>query len=189
MTPVAIPAWNTLGLLPPIDTEAPASSRRSPYPAPLLDLVQRFSTSQERQAILHGFLEYRQALHDVGLASGFQWLDGSFLEHVELLEQRAPRDIDVVTFYRSPDDIGQQELLQRNPDLFRLERVKERFSVDGYLVNLGMPAERLVAQSSYWYSMWSHRRNQAWKGFLQIDLAPLQDVEALAWLQQQGEFA
>jgi hypothetical protein len=52
-----------------------------------------------------------------------------------------------------------------------------------------MTAERLVAQSSYWYSMWSHRRNQAWKGFLQIDLAPSQDVEALAWLQQQGEFA
>ena len=187
MTPVAIPAWNTLGLLPPIDTEAPASSRRSPYPAPLLDLVQRFSTSQERQAILHGFLEYRQALHDVGLASGFQWLDGSFLEHVELLEQRSPRDIDVVTFFRAPDGVDQRELLQRNPDLFMPEQVKERFSVDGYLVNL--PANELVERSAYWYSMWSHRRNQAWKGFLQIDQAPAQDVEALAWLQQQGEFA
>lgn len=189
MTTVAIPAWNALGLLPPIDTEAPASSKRSPYPVPLLDVVRRFSTSQERQAILRGFLEYRRALHDVGLASGFQWLDGSFLEHVELLEQRSPRDIDVVTFFRAPDGVDQRELLQRNPDLFMPEQVKERFSVDGYLVNLGVAAERLVAQSSYWYSMWSHRRNQAWKGFLQIDLAPAQDVEALAWLQQQGEFA
>lgn len=77
----------------------------------------------------------------------------------------------------------------RNPELFRQPTVKERFSVDGYLVHLGKSSERLVTESAYWYSMWSHRRNQAWKGFVQVDLAPGQDADALGWLQQQGEFA
>lgn len=45
MTTVAIPAWNALGLLPPIDAEAPASSKRSPYPVSLLDVVRRFAQS------------------------------------------------------------------------------------------------------------------------------------------------
>ena len=30
-----------------------------------------------------------------------------------------------------------------------------------------------VRQVSYWYSLWSHQRETfAWKGFIQLDLAP-----------------
>jgi hypothetical protein len=32
------------------------------------------------------------------LNQGFQWLDGSFAEQIELLEGRPPKDIDVVSF-------------------------------------------------------------------------------------------
>jgi hypothetical protein len=182
MTTVTIPAWNTLGLLPPIDADSPVSSHRSPYTVSLKDVVMRFATSAERQTVLRGFLDYRHALHQIGLQSGFQWLDGSFMEDVETLEKRPPRDMDVVTFLNMPDDF--------NPpadglSLFQQELVKIQFKVDAYLVEMNLlPPEQVVNRAAYWYSLWSHRRNQAWKGFLQIDLSPCEDAEALAWLGQ-----
>ena len=97
-TNVAIPGWNALGLLPPIDPELPASPCRSPYPVSLKDVVMRFSTSPERRAVLKGFLDYRRELHRIGIVDGIQWIDGSFLEDVEMIENRSPRDIDVVSF-------------------------------------------------------------------------------------------
>ena len=98
MATVPIPPWTSRGVLPSIDPGDPTGGDRSPYPASLLDVVMRFSTSPERRTILQGLLDYRAALHRMGLVSGFQWLDGSFLENIELLESRSPRDIDVVTF-------------------------------------------------------------------------------------------
>src|SRR5262249_55533228 len=140
-----------------------------------------FATSPERRAILQGLLDFRAALHRMGLVGGFQWLDGSFMEHVELLEKRAPRDIDVVTFLdalpatfapTAPDDPG----LSHAP-------AKARFKVDSYLVELdATPPRDLTLLSAYWYSVWSHRRTAEWKGFLQIDLAPHEDATAQVWL-------
>ena len=102
MAPVAIPTWTADGVLPPINASHPVSPMRSPYVVSLTDYVLRFGDTAERRTILEGFLRYRAALHAAGLVQGFQWLDGSFLEHIELTEGRAPNDIDVVTFYRLP---------------------------------------------------------------------------------------
>lgn len=180
MTTVAIPVWNALGLLPPLDPELPTSPQRSPYPVSLLDVVMRFSTSPERRRVLAGFLGYRATLHRMGICQGFQWLDGSFLEDVETLERRAPRDMDVVTFLRSPADFAPSE-----DDIVELDSAKVQFLVDAYFVELDeLSPDVVVAQSAYWYSMWSHRRNQAWKGFLQIDLAATDDGLASQWLAQ-----
>ena len=44
-----------------------------------------------------GFLSFRDALQATGLVKGFQWINGSFLENVEEVEERNPRDIDVVS--------------------------------------------------------------------------------------------
>ena len=96
---MAIPAWNALGLLPPIDPTTPTAVERSPYPVSLKDLVLRFGTSPERKAILTGFLEYRAILHQFGVQHGFQWLDGSFMEEIEILEGRPPMDLDVVPLF------------------------------------------------------------------------------------------
>ena len=171
-----------MGLLPPIDSEQPTSADRSPYTVALLDVVMRFSTSPNRQTILTGFLEYRAALHNMGITDGFQWLDGSFLEDVETLERRPPVDIDVVTFLRSPAGFvptpEQVAILDH-------DSAKQQFHVDSFFVEIDkLPPETVVSQSAYWYSMWSHRRNQAWKGYLQVDLAPDQDQQAREWLQQ-----
>ncbi len=177
-----VPAWNNQGLIPPIDEGNPVSPDRSPYLVSLTDVVHRFATSLERITILDGLLRYRAALHATNLTTGFQWLDGSFLEHVELLEERPPHDIDVVTFYTLPLNSTQQTLLQANPVLFQHHAVKDAYQVDGYLVSLQAAPHRLVERSAYWYSMWSHRRSAAWKGYLQVDLDPADDPAAAAVL-------
>lgn len=172
-----------------MDLADPASPNRAPYSVALQDVVMRFNTSPDRRTILQGFLNYRAALHAVGLTVGMQWLDGSFLEHIEVsARNRPPADIDVVTFYRLPAGITQRALLARAPDLFpstAIERAtfKGRFHVDGYMADLASRGERLVGQSAYWYSLWSHQRDTfKWKGFLQIDLSPGEDASALALL-------
>lgn len=180
MATVSIPPWNARGLLPPNDPLDPVGFDRSPYQVPLLDVVMRFATSHERQTILQGLLDYRAALQRMGLVGGFQWLDGSFMERVELPEKRAPRDIDVVTFLDAPAAFTPtppyDEALKRSS-------AKARFKVDCYLVELDTtPPRDLTLLSAYWYSVWSHRRTAEWKGFIQVDLAPHEDGPAQAWL-------
>ena len=180
MTIVAIPNWNTLGFLPPIDQVNPTSMQRSPYPVSLLAFVRRFATSPERVNIMLGFLDFRALLHSLEICSGFQWLDGSFMEQVEVLQLRAPRDIDVTTFLSYPATFD-----PKPEDIQALDHntIKTKYQVDNYFVELDtIDAETLVAQTAYWYSVWSHTRNQAWKGFLQLDLAPTEDLLAKQWL-------
>jgi hypothetical protein len=50
-----------------------------------------------------------------------------------------------------------------------------------------MQPENLVQQTSYWYSVWAHRRNHQWKGFLEIDLSPTLDSDATVILRILSE--
>lgn len=182
--PAPIPAWTATGVLPPLDTSNPTSPVRAPYPVSLHDLVVRFGTSPARRMILDGYLRHRAALHALGYRAGFQWLDGSFMEDVETLEGRPPRDMDVVTFMHEPVTV---ELLPDDEDALDHGRAKERFHVDSYLVELdALPPRQLAQWSAYWYSLWAHRRSMAWKGFLQVELAPDEDALARAWLDQNA---
>jgi hypothetical protein len=188
---VAIPEWTREGLLPPT-AQDPASADRSPYQVSLLDLVERFGKSPQRRSILDGLLRYRAVLHKAGLVAGFQWIDGSFAEHIEQMEQRSPKDVDVVTFYKRAPDQTPADLAQRLPDLFSADgetrkRIGAEFKVDGYPVDLALPPPTLVGRATYWYSMWSHRRDQTWKGYVEIDLAPHEDAEAMNVLAQRGQ--
>lgn len=181
----SIPDWNSQGVLPPNNPLEPTSVERSPFVVSLTDIVLRFGTSPERKTVLSGFLAFRSALHAAGFVNGFQWIDGSFLENIELIERRAPKDVDVVTFFNLPPGQTQEELARTHPRLFTPPLTKEDYHVDAYFVQLdsGTP-ESLVSQSAYWYSMWSHRRNEQWKGFLQIDLSPMDDAVAKANLDR-----
>src|SRR5690554_151725 len=96
---ISIPDWDDHGVLPPILHPGDMSSTgRSPYPLSFSMLCERFCTSPERYHLLNGLYQFRQAIYEHSLVDGFQWIDGSFVEHVELTEGRAPRDIDVVSF-------------------------------------------------------------------------------------------
>ena len=183
---MAIPAWTAEGVLPPIHPGDPVSPDRSPYVVSLTDYVLHVGQTPERRTILEGLLRYRAAWHAAGVTRGLQWIDGSFLENVETIEGRPPNDVDVVTFFQLPDGDSQAALLGRAPDLFEETAVKAAYHVDGYWVSLGSPPERLLHRSAYWYSMWSHRRNQTWKGFVEIDLSPFEDAAAAASLVTEG---
>lgn len=179
MNTLTIPDWSADGVLPPVDLADPTSTARSPYRTSLTDFALRFATSAERIAIIDGFLGYRSELHAAGLTRGFQWIDGSFLEHVELLRSRPPRDVDVVTFYQLPPGETQAAIFARRPDAFDHDQLKVRFSVDAYMQQLESAGDYLVRQSAYWYGLWSHQRSTfVWKGFVEIDLDPREDAVA-----------
>jgi hypothetical protein len=195
---VPIPHWTAEGLIPPVDAADPVSSNRSPYRVSLADLVLRFAMTPDRTAILDGFLRYRSALHAAEITEGFQWIDGSFTEDIETTGRRSPNDLDLVTFFRIPPRVPDQSaLVTRDPSLFPVgpaaatvkADLKTRFRVDAYLVPLPSQSadlnrvDRLVERSCYWYGMWSHQRDtQRWKGYLEIDLDPAEDLAARALL-------
>lgn len=183
-----IPAWSSGGVLPPIRPSASGNSQdRSPYLVDLSVLFDRFATSPERMGILDGLLRFRADLHSAGVTSGFQWLDGSFLEQVETLEGRAPRDMDVVTFLDLPHGQSQASLATHHGLLFDQKHVKANYAMDAYFVVMGDPLDSgSVRRVSYWYSMWSHRRDGLWKGFVQVSLDPGQDGNARAILNLAG---
>ena len=179
-----IPSWTAEGVLPPLDEANPVGATRAPYPVSLSDLVARFATSPERCAVLKGLLAYRAALHANGYVADFQWLNGSFMEDVERLEARAPRDIDVVSFVHAPQPAAPTPA---DSEALDSALAKSRFLVDGYFLELdAVPPREISFWSAYWYSLWAHRRNRAWKGFLQIDLRPDDDAVAAAWLAQNA---
>lgn len=163
-------------VLPPINSVDPVGADRSPYDVSLISFVTRFATTKKRCEIVRGFLRFRSTLHGAGIVSGFHWINGSFTEHVEVLENRDPGDVDLVTFLDDPTD----NLEAIFPDeLIDHDEVKKNFLVDNYWVETSLPGRELVNTSAYWYSLWAHRRNAQWKGFLQIDLDPQEDTVAL----------
>ncbi|AAM71918.1 MAG TPA: hypothetical protein DEB17_02130 [Chlorobaculum sp.] len=179
---VTVPAWNNAGVLPPIRPNASGNSGdRSPYVVDLATVFDYFSTSPERKTILDGLLRFRADLHTAGITSGFQWLDGSFFEQIETLEKRPPKDMDVVTFFHLPQGWDQRSLVQHHGSLFDQKLVKKNYAMDAYFIVLGQPTNNWhVKNITYWYSMWSHRRDGLWKGFVQVDLDPAQDGPARA---------
>jgi hypothetical protein len=182
MSLVPVPSWTVQQVLPPIDAADPTSPHRSPYNVSVEDFVRAYATSWERCKILKGFLTFRSELHAVGLSDGFQWVNGSFTENVEVLANRPPGDVDVVTFVSDPND----DAAKLSPDLTSHLWVKQHRRVDHYMIGLDeVSPSQLVSISAYWYSMWSHRRNSLWKGFLQIDLASHGDADALLILDAE----
>jgi hypothetical protein len=180
-----IPPFNQSGVLPPLVGQAHDPGMRSPYPASMVEIVNRFATSAPRRAILRGLVAYRAELRAIGIDRGFQWLDGSYVEDVEATRLRSPADIDLVTFARRPAGTELNDawatLLERRCDLFSPREAKLKFRCDAYFVDLGtVEVEWLVMRATYWASLFSHRRDtHLWKGMLQVDLADDSDLTTL----------
>jgi hypothetical protein len=169
-----LPSFTLSGVLPPFQPEhGPAvSAGRSPYRILPEDLVAAFATSLERRSLLRDLFEYRRQLRGLGLRDGFQWIDGSFLEDVEMHKGRAPRDIDLVTFFSRPANATNlkawSEFVERHQHLLN----PEELAVDCYYVDMSIPPEVVVGQATYWYGLFSHQRETSlWKGIVQLDLA------------------
>lgn len=169
-----IPNFDHNDVLPPHLGDPRHLDQLSPFPATSEEVCERFATSPERRAILSGWLEFRQRLVDLGITSGFQWLDGSFLENIEASQGRPPNDLDVLTFYSVPAGIMLPDFLNdvnaALPEFFDRGTSKARFHLDHFPVHLGAPGAMLVENTRYWAGLFSHRRDGQWKGMLRIDL-------------------
>lgn len=190
-----IPQYTQSGVLPPFypGREPTDLSAVSPYKTPLINFVQHFFTSDSRREILIGFLNYRINLKAFGVTSGYQWIDGSFVENVEKTRKRPPSDIDLVTFAHRPShlsNLNDWELaLNQRLDLFNPDISKQTYSCDAYFVDLKLPPELIVNRTAYWFGLFSHRRdNFIWKGMLQISLAD-DESQSLQLLNSGGSYA
>lgn len=170
-----IPAFELSGVLPPFIGDSPTTpANQAPYKVKLAEFVKHFATSDERIEILKGLLKYRIALKSKDIISGFQWIDGSFVENVEMIRGRAPNDVDLVTFAERPigmNDSDWRGFSISNRDLFSTANLKTKYKCDAYYVDLAMSPKLLVSQTAYWFGLFSHQRETSlWKGMLQVDL-------------------
>nr|WP_221178025.1 hypothetical protein [Salinisphaera halophila] len=148
----------------------------APYRASIADIVESFSGTPERCAILDGLLDFREKMRRAGIDQGFQWIAGSFIENCEKTRERPPKDVDVVTFARRPTQHEMQDdwrkFVANNHEIFSTKQVKEAHDCDAYYVDLSLPSELVVSQSRFWFGLFSHQRaTYLWKGILQVSLA------------------
>lgn len=145
----------------------------SPYAVAMTDVVDRFATSIERVAILRGLISYRQAARALNLADGYMWLDGSFVEDVESVRGRPPKDIDIVTFMSVPgsDAAEKMAFMHAHADIFFAEEAKKKYMCDAYVIDLTAKPLALVDNTRYWFGLFSHQRvTSLWKGMLRVPM-------------------
>lgn len=179
---MSIPAFGQDGVLPPFLAHATDPSARSPYRTSAEELVGRFGTSTERRSILRGLLDYRDALRtQLSLADAVQWLDGSFVEDIETFEARPPGDVDLLTIAKFPP-LSVLSAPQRA--LLSSQATKTQFRCDAYPLDLGRARSpsHLLQQVTYWFGLFSHRRDGRWKGLVEIGLDAADDARARARL-------
>lgn len=186
-----IPPFNASSVLPPFIGDAPGlHATMSPYRTDLLTFVRRFATTGQRAILLAGLLDYRAALGRAGVASGFQWIDGSFVEHVEVIRGRPPADIDLVTFSPAPEmgkyatDTEFEEWVAKFSELFDPEQARTTYGCHAFFIDTMKRPELLIDDTRYWFGVFSHQTATAlWKGMIQIPMDS-NDAEARVYLAQ-----
>jgi hypothetical protein len=180
------PFDGTLNTLPPHLGNRRDPSDVSPYQCTTEELCQCFATSSARTRLLHGLLDFRADLFSAGV-HGFQWIVGSFVENIEAREGRDPADIDVATFAFTPENSASLEVVVVRGDIeiIDIDRIKDTYHVDHYLVPLDSHPKYLVEYTRYLFGLYSHRRDDKWKGILVIELCD-QTLDNKARLALEG---
>ncbi|WBL32189.1 hypothetical protein O5O51_10575 [Sinirhodobacter sp. HNIBRBA609] len=159
----------------------------------MIEVVDRFCTSPERARLLKGLNAYRKHLHAGGFTSGTQWIDGSFVENVELLRRRPPNDIDVVTLFNRPLkyqlNAGSWSADFEShffPSYFDTKKMKPQYKCDTYPIDLDAGSRALVRSTTYWHGLFSDmRETNTKKGIIEVSLAD-DAMEFLAVEQKIG---
>ncbi len=177
-----IPEFDHNDVLPP-HLGNPTAINNSPYRCTIIELCERFSTSPQRREMLKGLIEFRSELTRQKIVSGFQYLDGSFLENIEVSEGRPPNDIDIVTFTTGLTNERQHELIQEFPEVVDVIKCKEKYKLDHYIVDYSVHPDITIELVRYWLQLFSHNRRGVWKGMLRLELNTADiDQEALTLL-------
>ena len=167
-----IPPFDHNNVLPPyVEGGNPAKpSDQSPYKSDILEFCQRFATSSARIIILKGFVQFRLDMIANGVRGSHQWIDGSFIENVEVSQSRDPRDIDVASFVIIPNKAEETRLLTCFPAFANTTMAKATYYVDHYVNLLNGNPLYLIESSKYWSQLFSHNRSGVWKGMVQLPL-------------------
>lgn len=178
-----IPLFDHNNVLPPHLGNPTLRDHLSPYPCTILELCDRFSTSNARILILKNYIAFRQLLTKNGVVNGFQWLDGSFLENIESTEKRNPNDLDLVTFFSGPSIPDLARLGAAFPEFVNPGLAKINFKLDHYAVDYCFNPEVTVEITRYWLQLFTHNRVGVWKGILRLPLnTPIDDQFAMDFL-------
>lgn len=148
----------------------------------MTELTSRFAISAERGNLLTGLLDYRAALRALGVVSGVQWIDGSFVEDVETIRGGPPRDIDLVTLAPrpEPDPALWRQMIAANGAVFDPRQSKARFRCDAYFIDLAKRGDLVAADSVYFSGLFSHQRvTGTWKGMIAIPMTSDDDAARL----------
>jgi hypothetical protein len=181
-----IPDFDHNYVLPPHVGSPTDPGQISPYAATTLELALKFGTSPARKTILYKYLNFRSELKKHNLNNGYQWLDGSFLENIEISEGRSPRDLDLLTIFWGYDDSHLTVVNTIFPSFFDPGESKRLFQLDHYTINMEKAVvypEATADLIRYWIQLFSHNRNSVWKGMLKINLnTPTDDNDAFNYL-------
>lgn len=155
----------------------------SPYPCNTLEICQKLGTTKERVEILKGLIIFRQRMTENGIVDGFQWLDGSFIENIEITENRPPNDLDLVTFFGGLTIEEQKVKRTKFIEFFNPTLAKNNYKLDHYFVDYCFRPEVTVEMTRYWIQLFTHNRLGVWKGILRLELNTAEiDQEALTYL-------
>ena len=186
---MVIPDWTSKAVIPTVRpvrlAEQALPENRSPFEATMTHVVERFAFTPQRARLIHNLIDYRNALYAADITDGFQWINGSFVEHVETRprpgQEPTPNDIDIVTFYRPPAQLTFDIM-----DLFRPSATRQRFNIDGVGISLGVEFTAYEVEAvTYWFGMWSLRKyDHEPKGFVQVHLDSQNDSDALRTLNE-----
>lgn len=169
-----IPSFDHNGVIPPfIGNPALGSNKVSPYPATSLEICQRFAFSPQRIYILKRFLAFRNEMRKFGI-SGFQYLDGSFLEDIENSTlNRPPNDLDLLTFYLPISSTQETNIINNFNDFVNRNTCKANYHLDHLIINLGSHPINIVEFTRYYVQLFTHNRSNVWKGMLKLDIGNL----------------
>jgi hypothetical protein len=175
-----IPEFDHNHVLPPHKGNPALPGDVSPYLCDITEFCERFGTSKKRLQILKGFLEFRLKIYELDIVDGFQWLDGSFTQNIELSENRDPNDIDVLTLYKGFRNTDSDSIIANSFQEFVSPKLsKANYSVDHYPFPYADIPEQTVELTRYWVQLFSHNRSGVWKGMLRIEFENKEIEEAL----------
>lgn len=165
-----IPAFDHNHVLPPHMGNPTERLDVSPYECTILDFCQHFATTPKRIGLLKSFIQFRLKMLSFGIQRGFQWIDGSFTENIEVSEKRDPNDIDVVTFYMGLTPKQISDIKSSFVEFFNPRLSKSNFNLDHYPADYGYTPEMTVELTRYWIQLFCHNRNSVWKGMIKLNL-------------------
>ena len=178
-----IPNFNHNNVLPPHLGSPAFSTDLSPYKCTVVELCHRFATTKKRVEISKGYISFRKEMISTGITQGFQWLDGSFLENIEISESRDPRDLDVVTFYDGVSSPNMVDIMASFPEFSSPAKSKARYNLDHYPVDFTYSPMVTIESTRYWIQLFTHNRAEVWKGILHLSInTASDDQDALKYL-------